>query len=159
MTPNFAVKIFANSHKTAKFVKVLPRKCDPLSENLAHPAFYENWDKTGNRYIDVYLCSNEKMAAISCLIPQVTEWNASQTQNASFQEKAMYLRCYGKLQSLCILSCYIISTRVLVKKTRQRQLKKTVVVKVEAYIVSIDRKTTVYKVEACEIAFFWKRVL
>ena len=66
----------------------------------------------------------------------------------------MYLRCYGKLQCLRILSCYIISTRVLVKKTRQRQLKKTVVVKVEAYIVSIDRKTTVYKVEACEIAFF-----
>ena len=28
-------------------------KCDPLSENPAHPAFYENRDKTGNRYVDV----------------------------------------------------------------------------------------------------------
>ena len=27
--------------------------CDPLSENPAHPAFHENHDKTGNRYIDV----------------------------------------------------------------------------------------------------------
>ena len=27
--------------------------CDPLSENPAHPAFYENRDKTGDRYIDV----------------------------------------------------------------------------------------------------------
>ena len=31
---------------------------------------------------------------------------------------------------------------------------KTVVVKAGAYIVSIDRKTTVYGLEACEIAFF-----
>ena len=35
---------------------------------------------------------------------------------------------------------------------------KTVVVKVGAYIVSIDRKTTVYRLEACEIAFFDKGV-
>ena len=27
--------------------------CDLLSESLAHPAFYENRDKTGNQYIDV----------------------------------------------------------------------------------------------------------
>ena len=27
--------------------------CDPLSENPAHPAFYDNRDKTGNRHIDV----------------------------------------------------------------------------------------------------------
>ena len=27
--------------------------CDLLSENLAHPEFYENRDKTRNRYIDV----------------------------------------------------------------------------------------------------------
>ena len=38
-------------------------------------------------------------------------------------------------------------TRVLVKKelgSQQRQLEKTAVVKVEAYVVSMDRKTTVY---------------
>ena len=47
-------------------------------------------------------------------------------------------------------------TRVLVKKqleSRQRQLGKTVVVKAGAYIVSMDRKTTVYGLEAGKIAF------
>ena len=56
-----------------------------------------------------------------------------------------------------MLSCYVKSTRVLVKRQleiRQRQLEKTAVVKAGAYIVSIDKKETVYKLEACEIAFF-----
>ena len=35
----------------------------------------------------------------------------------------------------------------------QRQLEKTAVVKTGAYNVSIDRKTPVYRLEACEIAF------
>ena len=48
-------------------------------------------------------------------------------------------------------------TCVLVKRqleSRQRQLGKTAVVKAEAYIVSIDRKTTIYRLEAGEILFF-----
>ena len=48
-------------------------------------------------------------------------------------------------------------TGVLVKKqlgSRQRQLGKTVVVNAEAYIVSMDRKTTVYGLEASKTAFF-----
>ena len=52
-------------------------------------------------------------------------------------------------------------TRVLVKKqlgSRQRQLGKTAVVKAGAYNVSMDRKTTVYKLEAGKITFFEKRV-
>ena len=52
-------------------------------------------------------------------------------------------------------------TRVLVKKqleTRQRQLGKTAVVKVEAYIVSMDRKTTIHGLEGSKIAFFLKCV-
>ena len=56
-----------------------------------------------------------------------------------------------------MLSCYVKSTRVLVKRQleiRQRQLEKTAVVKAGAYIVSIDKKETVCKLEACEIAFF-----
>ena len=40
-----------------------------------------------------------------------------------------------------------------------RQLEKTAVVKAGAYIVSIDNKTTVYKLEAWEIAFFETRAL
>ena len=51
------------------------------------------------------------------------------------------------------------STRVLVKRqleSWQRQLENTAVVKAEAYmyVVSVDKRTTVYKLEACEIAFF-----
>ena len=37
---------------------------------------------------------------------------------------------------------------------RQRQLGKTAVVKAGTYIVFIDRKTTVYRLEADEIAIF-----
>ena len=40
------------------------------------------------------------------------------------------------------------------KKSLQRQLERTAVVKAGAYIVSIDKKETVYKLEACEITFF-----
>ena len=39
-------------------------------------------------------------------------------------------------------------------ESRQRQLEKTAVVKVEAYIMSMNRKTTVYGLEAGKIAFF-----
>ena len=52
-------------------------------------------------------------------------------------------------------------TKVHVKvqfESRQRQLGKTDIVKAGTYIVSIDRKTTIYELKAYEIAFFWKRV-
>ena len=49
-------------------------------------------------------------------------------------------------------------TCVLVKRSQQRQLGKTAVVKAWAYIVSMDRKTTVYGLEAGKITFFEKRV-
>ena len=39
-------------------------------------------------------------------------------------------------------------------ESRQRQLETTAVVKAGAYIVSIDKKKTVHKLEACEIAVF-----
>ena len=48
-------------------------------------------------------------------------------------------------------------TRVLVKKqleSRQRQLGKTAVVKAEAYIVSMDEKTTVYGPKTGKTVFF-----
>ena len=51
---------------------------------------------------------------------------------------------------------YRVLTRVFVKrqlKSRQRHLEKTAVVKAGAYIVCIDRKTTIYRLKACEIAF------
>ena len=59
----------------------------------------------------------------------------------------------------CTLWCYVKLTRNLVKRqleSRQRQLGKTAVVKAGTYIVSIDRKTTVYRLEAGEIVPFFK---
>ena len=61
------------------------------------------------------------------------------------------------LRCLRTLSCYVKWTHVLVKrqlKSWQRQLGKTAVVKVGAYIVSIVIKTTLYTLEACEIASY-----
>ena len=89
---------------------------DPLSENPAHPVFYENWDKPGSRYIDVQLCTSEKMEAIGCLVPELWSETHSgcKTQVFSSWENAMFLRCYG-------ISVYY---RVLVKrqlKSWQRQ--------------------------------------
>ena len=52
-------------------------------------------------------------------------------------------------------------TCVLVKKqlgSWQRELGKTAVIKAGACIVSMDRKTTIYGLEAGKIAFFEKRV-
>ena len=52
-------------------------------------------------------------------------------------------------------------TRVLVKKqlgSQQRQLGKTAVVKAGAYVVSMDRKTSVYGLEDGKIVIFKKRV-
>ena len=39
-------------------------------------------------------------------------------------------------------------------KKAARNSEKTVVVKAGTYIVSVDKKETLYKLEACEIAFF-----
>ena len=47
-------------------------------------------------------------------------------------------------------------THVLVKKQLGSRLGKTAVIKVGAYIVSMDRKTTIYGLEAGKIAFFFK---
>ena len=69
----------------------------------------------------------------------------------------MFLRCYVSPYTIVLRKL----TRVLVKRqleSYQKQLGKTTVVKAGAYIVSIDRKTTVNGLEAGEIAFFWKRV-
>ena len=52
-------------------------------------------------------------------------------------------------------------THVIVKKqleSWQKKLEKIAAVKAEAYIVSMGRKTTVYRLEAGEITFFEKRV-
>ena len=55
------------------------------------------------------------------------------------------------------MSPYTIMLRIVAScscKKAARKLAKTAVVKVVAYIVPIDKKATVYKLEACEIAFF-----
>ena len=78
----------------------------------------------------------------------------------NFSEKTQcFLHCNSKFECVHILLCYVKLPHAFVKRqveSQQRQLGKTAVVKAGAYIVSIDRKTTVYRLEAGEIAFFEK---
>ena len=93
------------------------------------------------------------MEAIDCLVPEFRN-KKHHGRGIQLFEKT---QCFYFAMCLRILSCYVKLTRVLVKRqleSRQRQLEKTAVVKAVAYIVSIDRKTTVYRLEAGEIALF-----
>jgi len=71
--------------------------CDPLSKNPAHPAFYENRDKTGNWYIDVQLCSSEKMEAIGCLVHKLRSETHRGRGMQVFEKTQTFLCCYGKM--------------------------------------------------------------
>ena len=97
------------------------------------------------------------MEAIGCLVPELQSEMRSRCGTQLFEKTQC---CY-----VAMISPYTIVsrkfTRVLAKKqleSRQRQLGKTAVVKAGAYIVSMDRNTTVYGLEAGKIAFFEKRV-
>ena len=77
-------------------------------------------------------------------------WNATFRENAKF-----YVATVNLMSPYAVVSGKF--TCVLVKnqlESQLRQLGKTAVVKVEAYIMSMDRKTTVYGLEAGKIAFF-----
>ena len=75
-------------------------------------------------------------------------------RNITFQEN---VPCYCKFyDSVYYCGSYIKTEKCFAKRqpeSRLRQLGKTVLVKTGAYIVSIDRKTTLYRLKACEIAF------
>ena len=93
------------------------------------------------------------MEAIGCLVPELRSEKHCGHGMQLFEK----MQCFYVATCLRILSCCIKFTRVLVKwqlQSRQRQLGKRAVVKAGAYIVSIDRKTTVHRLEAGEIAFF-----
>ena len=96
------------------------------------------------------------MEAIGCLVPELRSEMHRGRRTQVFEK----MQCFYAVTVNCSLrklSCYIKSTRVLVKRqleSQKRQLEKTPVVKAGAYIVSIDKKTTIYKLGACEIAFF-----
>ena len=68
--------------------------CDPLSENPAHCAFYENRDKTGNRYTSVYCAAEKKIEVIVCLVPKLQSEMRSGCGTQLFE--TMFLRRYGK---------------------------------------------------------------
>ena len=94
------------------------------------------------------------MEAIGCLVPEL--W--SEKHRGRGTQLFKKTQCFYVAMCLCILLCYVKLTSVVVKwqlESRQRQLEKTAVVKAGAYIVSIDRKTTVYRLEAGEVAFFF----
>jgi len=97
------------------------------------------------------------MEAIGCLVPELRSETHRGHGTQVFEKTQCFYIVTVNCKCLRILSCYVKLTCVLVKRqleSRQRQLEKTAVVKVETYIVSIDRKTTVYRVEVCEIACF-----
>ena len=94
------------------------------------------------------------MKAISCLVPELQ----SETQ-LFWKTQCFYVATVNSMSPYTIVLRKF--TRVLVKKqleSWQRQLGKAAVIKAGAYIVSMDRKTTIYRLEASKIAFFEKRV-
>ena len=93
----------------------------------------------------IYAAVEKKNEAIGCLVPEL--------QRKIHHGCGMHI---AKVK-LC-LPCYIKLAYALVEKqleSRQRQLGKTAVVRVRAYIVSIDRKTTVHRLEAGETVLFF----
>ena len=58
----------------------------------------------------------------------------------------------------CVTKIYTCCCKKKQLGSRQRQLGKTAVIKARAYIVSMDRKTTIYGLEVGKIACFEKRV-
>ena len=98
------------------------------------------------------ICATGKNGSDRLLGSRATEQNAKWMWNATFREtQCFYVATVNFKVSICTF------TRVLVKKqlgSWQRQLGKTAVIKVGAYIVSMDRKTTIYGLEAGKIVFF-----
>ena len=93
------------------------------------------------------------MEVIGCLVPELRSEKHRRRGTQLFKK----MQCFYVATYLRILSCYIKSTCVLVKRqleSRQRQLGKAAALKVGAYIVSVHRKTTIYRLEAGEIVFF-----
>ena len=77
------------------------------------------------------------MEAISCLVPEL--WSKKHCGRG--------MQLFEKTQCFYVAKCIVLRklTRVLVKRQLESQLGKTAVAKVGGYIVSADRKTTVYR--------------
>ena len=117
----------------------LHTKCDQFIKNSAHPAF-----QTGNRYIDIELCSSEKIEVISYLVPKL--WNEMHC--------GCGMQLFGNLpHTIALCKIDTCSYKKAAWKSARTDGKKEVV-KVGGYIVSVDKKTTKYRLEAYEIAFF-----
>ena len=92
------------------------------------------------------------MEAISCLVPELHNKIRSGCRMQLFEKtQCFYVATVNFIVYIIILYKFI---HVLNKKqlgSRQRELGKTAVIKAGAYIVSMDRKTTVYGLEAGKI--------
>ena len=91
------------------------------------------------------------MAAIGCLVPELRNEEHGGRKMQIFKKTQCFYVATVNFNT--IMLCKL--TRVVKKQlgSRQRRLGKTAVVKAGAYIVSIDRKTTVYGLEAYESRF------
>ena len=90
------------------------------------------------------------MEVIGCLVPELRSEKHCGRGTQLF-EKTQFLRCYDKFSCLCILSCYIKSTCVVVKSSLKVSIDSWESQWLRTrgtYMVSIDRKTTVYRPEA-----------
>ena len=84
------------------------------------------------------------MEAIGCLVPELQSEMRSGCGTQLFEKtQCFYVAAVNFNVSVyyCVTHIYTCSC----KKSRQRQLGKTAVVKAEAYVVSMDRKTTVIR--------------
>ena len=93
-------------------------------------------------------CVAEKQGSDRLLGSQATERNADAERNFSRKCNVFYVATVNINVSVSVFTCVLEKQLI----SRQRQLGKTAVIKVGAYIVSIDRKTTVYGLEAGEIS-------
>ena len=114
--------------------------CDPLSENVVHCAFYMKIEIRPKIGIPMCNCVAGKKWKWS--VAWFPSYRAKCIMDATFRENAMFLRCYGCFH---ILLCYTCACKKAAWK-----LTKTVGkdIKAGAYIVSMDRKTTVYGVKS-----------
>ena len=97
------------------------------------------------------------MEEISCLVPELQSESITNAE-CNFFEKTQCL--YVAMVNFNVPYTMVLRkiNTCCKKSSFERQLGKTVVVKVGTYIVFLVRKTTVYGLKACRIVFFEEHV-
>ena len=81
---------------------IIKQKCDLLSENLAHPAFYENRPETS-----ILMCNCATVKKLNWSVPKLRSEIQRGCRTQLFKE-IMFVICYGKFNiSVYYRSCYV----------------------------------------------------